>query len=978
MPQSLFTRYTQHASPSQARDLRHAIGSALVAEVDELHFEADALIEITKDYQDATTQISAEARSEPIRRETFQRAALVAKIKTLLQKLGSNAHSESSLVRYLFSEEQRDKHRADCAALLAALPVPSARDMRQASLPPRLGCDRLRSLILEERARLNAVIDGMRAALECEHEFRARLDLVHNQSMPSLSDLKQFAQELEVELEMKAREEKISAMIATTTSSSALKRSENTDNHAAALIRRRISLPPKPPSANTDDDLANILQDFTLIDAPLTRPSSVQISSRLGSALLKPAGTLRRQTPPTGGPPQGIRVRRIVRHAAAQTPPRVPRPPPAAVARQRSMVPEATVHQRSFNFAVDSNDDSGEEDSLEEDENDEDSADELQEYLSSLAKKKLTAASVAATSARPEMPSQPSPRAAASGYLKRLPTAPASPALHRIPTLGSPSPAPVPAAAASAVLRLPPYTRPKELNALPVKDNGGDSSSDESLGSDFESFLRSPTKRSVVQVTDPVEQSPTRSRASTPSPPVPPSFALPTKSTTTAFAVADNSGPSAAVYTPRSSKSTYDHVARASAPSPALSTTIRDEEPATRASLVRTPDYPPAATPPSTRAAQPQNHASPADHIAARLSPSPIRSGLSTPKRFRSAESLSHTRFPYRRASLSPTRHSRSSSFSSSVSPLHQQHHHASRPGAGPGPPSLRHSVAGSAPRSPSRLSVAHTFAAPITSADPAIEKVSQAKSQPAPPAGPTNQQIPPPSAFPSPGTYSAPAAHPAPPAQHPAPYPAAYGYPPYPYLYPPPLAAWGPGPAQYHHVCTCKSSSRSSADSESHENRSSTPSQREKEKRPSRSKHRRQRRRAPSPPTKTDAEKPHSRTESHDHHRSRQHHHHRRHRRRSHHRRRDDSPLAPPEPPPGADIDPNLALLHTLMSGHLAYVKAFVASHFAAADCVEFRRKRYMTLADTKKFIKENARYPMSFAEAVRKVDEEQLGLQS
>ncbi|KAI8587997.1 hypothetical protein BDZ88DRAFT_423373 [Geranomyces variabilis] len=574
------------------------------------------------------------------------------------------------------------------------------------------------------------------------------------------------------------------------------------------------------------------------------------------------------------------------------------------------------------------------------------------------------------------MPPQPSPRAAASGYLKRLPTAPASPALHRIPTLGSP--APVPAAAPPAVLRLPPYTRPKEPNAIPFKDNGSDVSSDESLGSNFESFLRSPTKRPVVQVADPVEQSPTRSRASTPSPPVPPSFPLPTKLITTAFPVADNSGPSAAVYTPRSSKSTYDHAARASAPSPALSTPVREEEPATRASLVRTPDYPPAATPPpSTRAAQPQNHASPADHIAARLSPSPIRSGLSTPKRFRSAESLSHTRFPSRRASLSPTRHSRSNSFSSSVSPLHQQHHHASRPGAGP--PSLRHSVAGSAPRSPSRLSVAHTFAAPIPSADPAIEKVSQAKSQPAPPAGPINQQIPLPPAFPPPGTYYAPAAYPPSSAQHPAPYPAAYGYPPCPYLYPPPLPAWGPGPAHHHHVCTCKSSSRSSGDSESHENRSSTSVQREKETRPSRSKHRHQRRRAPSPPTETDAEKPHSRTtESHDHHRSRHHHQHRRHRRRSHHRRRDDSPLAPSQPPPGADIDPNLAFLHTLMSGHLAYVKAFVASHFAAADCVEFRRKRYMTLADTKKFIKENARYPMSFAEAVRKVDEEQLGLQS
>ncbi|KAJ3166331.1 hypothetical protein HDU88_003555 [Geranomyces variabilis] len=642
--------------------------------------------------------------------------------------------------------------------------------------------------------------------------------------------------------------------------------------------------------------------------------------------------------------------------------------------------PASRVHQRSLNFAVDRNDDSSNEDPLEEDESDGDSADELQEYLSSLAKKKLTAASVATTSARAEMPSQPSPRAAASGYLKRLPTTTASPALHRIPTLGSP--APVPAAEVPAVLRLPPYTRSKEATAIPVKDNGGsDVSSDESLGSDFESFLRSPTKRPVVQVTDPVEQSPTRSRASTPSPPVPPGFALSTKPISTAFAVADHNGPSAAVYTPRSSKSTYDHVARASSPSPALNTPIRKEEPAARASLVRTPDYPPAATPPSTRAAPSQHHASPADHIAARLSPSPIRSGLSTPKRFHSAETLSHTRFPSRRASLSPTRHSRSNSFSSSVSPLHQLHHHASRPGAGP--PSLRHSVAGSAPRSPSRLSVAHTFAAPIPSADPAIEKVSQAKSQPAPPAGPTNLQMPPPPAFLPPGTYSAPAAYPPSPAQHPAPYPAAYGYPPYPYLYPPPLAAWGPGPAHHHHVCSCKSSSRSSADSESNENRSSTSMKQEKEKRRSRSKHRRQRRRrAPSPPTETDAEKPHSRTESHDHHRSRhQHHHHRRHRRRrSHHRRRDDddSPLAPPEPPPAADIDPNLAFLHTLMSGHLAYVKAFVASHFAAADCVESRRKRYMTLADTKKFIKENACPPMSFAEAVRKVDEEQLGLQS
>ncbi|KAJ3181191.1 hypothetical protein HDU87_001320 [Geranomyces variabilis] len=341
MPHPLFDSYTQHASPSHARGLRLAIGPVLVAEVDELHLEADALMEILREYQDATTHISAEVQSEPSRRETFQRSALVTKIKMLAQKLGSNTDSESTLVKYLLSEEQRDKQRADCAALQAALPVSSAKGMRQALLPPRAGCDKLRSLILEERARLNALVDGLRLTLECELEFRARLELVHNQSMPSLSDLKQFAQQLEVELELTAREEKIAAHIEKTASNPACKESPP-EAHAASLIRRRINLPPKPPFTNTDDDLASILQDFTLINAPLSRPSSVQTSSRDKSTLSRPPG-VRRPAPTAASSPQGIRVRRIVRRAAAgQTPPRVPRPPPATVGRQHAMVPEAT------------------------------------------------------------------------------------------------------------------------------------------------------------------------------------------------------------------------------------------------------------------------------------------------------------------------------------------------------------------------------------------------------------------------------------------------------------------------------------------------------------------------------------------------------------------------------------------------------------------------------------------------------------
>ncbi|KAJ3181190.1 hypothetical protein HDU87_001319 [Geranomyces variabilis] len=631
----------------------------------------------------------------------------------------------------------------------------------------------------------------------------------------------------------------------------------------------------------------------------------------------------------------------------------------AASSAQNKYGTPSRVQQRSFNFAFASNDASSDENQSEEYQEDEDSADELQEYLSSLAKKKLTTASLAATSARTEIPTQPLPRTAASGYLKRPATAPAASALHHIPTLGS--------AAAPTVLRVPPYTTSaKETNAIPVEDNGSNGSSDESLGSDFESFLRSPTKRPLVRL----ESGPAQYRASIPSPPVPPIFSLPAKPVTTAFTAADSKEPNAAVYTPRSSKSAYDPVARAGAASPANSTKPQQEEPASRASLTHTPDYPPAATPPPGRAPQPQNHASPADHIAATLSPSPIRSGLSTPKRFRSAESLSYTRFPSRRASLSPTRHSESDSFGSSVSPLHQLHHHASRPGAGP--PSLRHSITGSAPRSPSRLSVAHTFAAPIPSADPAPERVSQVRSQPARVADPTDQHLPPHPAPPPPGIYAMHA--PPAPAQYSGPYAPGYGYPPYPYFYPPPLAAWGP-PAQHHHVCACKSlSSRASDGSATNDNRSATTSlQREQEKRPSRSKHRRHRRRAPpSPPPETGAEKAQPHTEPREHH----HHSHRRH--RCSHRTRDDQPLAPPDAPPGADIDPNLAFLHTLMSGHLAYVKAFVASHFAAANCAKFRRKRYMTLADTKEFIKEHARDPMSFAEAVRKVDEEELGVQN
>ncbi|KAJ3163131.1 hypothetical protein HDU86_002300 [Geranomyces michiganensis] len=520
--------------------------------------------------------------------------------------------------------------------------------------------------------------------------------------------------------------------------------------------------------------------------------------------------------------------------------------------------------QRSFQFTANSDSSSSDEIPEEDDDEGEDSADELQEYLSALAKKKPAAASPVTTATRVQTPPyQALPRAAASGYLKRPATAPAAQPLHRIPTLASSTP--VPAAASPAVLRLQAYTRPKETDLSEIiKDDGGDGSSDESLGSDFESFLRSPTKRPVEAGSDQHKQQEDDHRASTGSPLAQTSLTLPVRPVMTGQTAAGSGRGSPAVYTSQSLKPTNDFAARVSATSSTLVPPKENDDPVSRASLARTKEYSPAATPPSARVAKFQDPSGARDPVAPILSPSPNRSGLSTPKRYRSVESLGHTRFPSRNASLSPTRRSRSSSFGSNVPPLQQHHRSPAGPSAIPNSsnstPSYRHSVPSPARRSSSRLSGTYNLAA---AAPPAAQDAAGASQTSRPPlADSTNHQAFPSFPPPPPGMYLGAPMYPPPHGQYPAFYPPGYAYPPYPYVYPGPPTAW----------------------------------------------------------------------------------------------------------------DPNLAFLHTLMSGHLAYVKAFVASHFAAADCAEFRRKQYMTLADTKKFLKENAREPMSFDEAVRKVDEEQL----
>ncbi|TPX71231.1 hypothetical protein SpCBS45565_g01230 [Spizellomyces sp. 'palustris'] len=71
----------------------------------------------------------------------------------------------------------------------------------------------------------------------------------------------------------------------------------------------------------------------------------------------------------------------------------------------------------------------------------------------------------------------------------------------------------------------------------------------------------------------------------------------------------------------------------------------------------------------------------------------------------------------------------------------------------------------------------------------------------------------------------------------------------------------------------------------------------------------------------------------------------------------------------------PALQTLHALIKTHLTYIQNFVAASFdmAAAESASYRCRKYTTLEETKKFLKQRAKAPLTMDEARKLVEEEE-----
>ncbi|KND00519.1 uncharacterized protein SPPG_04829 [Spizellomyces punctatus DAOM BR117] len=85
------------------------------------------------------------------------------------------------------------------------------------------------------------------------------------------------------------------------------------------------------------------------------------------------------------------------------------------------------------------------------------------------------------------------------------------------------------------------------------------------------------------------------------------------------------------------------------------------------------------------------------------------------------------------------------------------------------------------------------------------------------------------------------------------------------------------------------------------------------------------------------------------------------------------DSSLAEQYPLP--THHPALQTLHALIKTHLTYIQNFVAASFdmAAAESASYRCRKYTTLEETKKFLKQRAKAPLTMDEARKLVEEEE-----
>ncbi|KAI8914981.1 hypothetical protein DFJ77DRAFT_510961 [Powellomyces hirtus] len=614
----------------------------------------------------------------------------------------------------------------------------------------------------------------------------------------------------------------------------------------------------------------------------------------------------------------------------------------------------ATSKHASLRKALKLPPDSSDADSQQDEDAGTDSADELQEYLSKLAKKKVSdkgsARNTPTRVASP--PPRASPRPSKSAYLKRPVTAPAAQAAHRIPSVKVSGPSKLTeniAPSTPSLLRMKSFSRLKSRAELQSESGGEEDlkTDDSSIGSDFESFLKSPEKRSGMPAREQTTSTsaPTRlafaERSGTPSPRI----ELPKpKSQTSLLSHQASAKASPRIQSPLTSGITGDYFGGVNRLKDlAVSAGQNDGAHLLPSSRAATPAVPEEVDRESSgQQSEPDEQSQstlPTEVPGVHKAPA---SGLSNREQSNSVESMTpkvHSRKP----SLSRTpRHSVSGGHSKFLTVADLGETNVNTKTHRPASPS----------RTTARVHPEDTNALPSSGRRPVSPQASPlftpSDSHPAPNGHPASFQYPQhyqmPQQLQQPGPPAVPPNHSNqgpnnqylfPPGYPFYSFPVQYSYPPP----PPPYPAWGPSPYQAKHTCSrCESSS---------ETRSETRSETSEQKRERR--HRRK--------------KEHREKATGEHKRKSQ--------RRSKHRSH-DVPFDALPVPPSIPLDPNLAFLHSLMSNHLAYIKSFVGAHFAAADAVEGHKRRYVTLQDTKQYLEEHKRKIMTMEEAIKKVEEE------
>ncbi|KAI9098079.1 hypothetical protein DFS34DRAFT_593565 [Phlyctochytrium arcticum] len=269
-------------SEKERRYLRAIIGDKLCEEVEELQSELDTLLEIEAEYRleskvreypyfaNKTVELTQllKAATTPLDNGlsaiTFQRAALVSRIRQLVHGLHLNLgemsrdpKTEPFLVDYLSRSETQEASLRRRPPELNAKPTKSLDRRSPARKVARTEKDmaQLRSSFHAEKQRLLEEIDLQRQALDCDLDHQ--LHGPRRRSTPTISDLRAFAETLEEERRKVDRKADLDRLTRSTT---------------LPVARSIASAPTSATDAKQlqdDKELAEMLADFDLLDAPL-------------------------------------------------------------------------------------------------------------------------------------------------------------------------------------------------------------------------------------------------------------------------------------------------------------------------------------------------------------------------------------------------------------------------------------------------------------------------------------------------------------------------------------------------------------------------------------------------------------------------------------------------------------------------------------------------------------------------------------